>query len=198
MMTGSHTQIPGPPQTWLGWGHTIYCNADNAAITPNYTGEWTIPNWINGVRLSVCLPVCQCIYLHDSQSKPRLPPRRKNHRETSKYARKYKQMKRLSGQILSLCASFWSDTKIKPESTVISPPTSNLNGPNYRHQGVFGWIHSLHIRAHLLHNRQEMRCAVQLKRLRMKIFLALHHKNSKSCGAPRIMSSCVDWVRWSN
>lgn len=72
------------------------------------------------------------------------------------------------------------------ESTVISLPSSNLNRSNYRHQGVFGWIHSLHIRAHPLHNSQEMQCAVQLERLRLKI------------RAPHFMNPCVDWVRWSN
>lgn len=25
MMTSSHTQIPGPPQTWLGWAFMLYC-----------------------------------------------------------------------------------------------------------------------------------------------------------------------------
>lgn len=25
MMTSSHTQIPGPPQTWLGWACMLYC-----------------------------------------------------------------------------------------------------------------------------------------------------------------------------
>lgn len=61
---------------------------------------------------------------------------------------------------------------------------------NYRYQGVFEWIHSLHIRAHLLRNSQEMGCAVQLERLRT--FFVVVASQKKCCGAPHFMKPCVD------
>ena len=83
-----------------------------------------------------------------------------------------KQMKRLSGSVryqeYLVLLLIWHENQA--ESTVISSPSSNLNRSNYRHQGVFGWIHSLHIRAHPLHNSQEMGCAVQLDRTKIFFF----------------------------
>lgn len=113
-----------------------------------------------------------------------------------------KQTKRLSGSVryqeCLVLLLIWHENQA--ESTVIFSLSSNLNRPNYRHQGVFGWIHSLHIRAHPLHNSQEMGCAVQLDRLRTRIpfFFFLSCITKKCCGAPHFMNPCVDWVRWSN
>lgn len=40
----------------------VYCAADNALITLNYSEEWTL-NCLNGVCLSVCLPASSSMHL---------------------------------------------------------------------------------------------------------------------------------------
>lgn len=74
--TDRHTQIPGPPQTWLGRACTVCCTVDNAPITLNYSKEWTLnsPKW----TVSLCVSAKILVYIRPSPCHWCLKPKLRN------------------------------------------------------------------------------------------------------------------------